>query len=115
MSCFRTFILCAVFIGAPALACAEELAPVALNSLSSIPSGAASAKVLDQNGHALGQATGIQTDEYGKPSAVAFRATGGNTVVISAAAISYDGSVLVADNEQPQIAALSAARVASAN
>jgi hypothetical protein len=55
MSCFRTFILCALFIGAPALACAEELAPVALNSLSSIPSGAASAKVLDQNGHALGQ------------------------------------------------------------
>lgn len=54
MSCFRTFIACALFIGAPALACAEELAPVALNSLSSIPSGAASAKVLDQNGHALG-------------------------------------------------------------
>lgn len=87
--------------------------PGALNSLSSIPSGAASAKVLDQNGHALGQVTAIQTDQYGKPSAVAFRATNGNTVVIGAAAVSFDGSVLVADNEQPQIAALSAARVAS--
>ena len=115
MACFRTFILCALFVGAPALACAEEMAPVALNSLSSVPAGAASAKVMDQNNHALGQATGIQTDQYGKPSALAFRTTTGNTVVISAAAASFDGTVLVADNEQPQIAALTAARVASAN
>jgi len=63
----------------------------------------------------LGQETGIQTDEYGKPSAVAFRASNGNTVVIGAAAVPFDGTVLVADNEQPQIAALSAARVASVN
>ena len=113
MSCFRTFIICALFIGAPALAFAEDMAPVALNSLSSTPAAAASAKVLDQNGHMLGQATGIQTDQYGKPSALAFRASSGNTIVIGAAAVSFDGSVLVADNEQPQIAALSAARVAS--
>jgi hypothetical protein len=115
MSCFRTFIACALFIGAPALACAEEMAPVALNSLSSAPAGAASAKVLDQNGHTLGQVTGIQTDQYGKPSALAFRASNGNTVVIGAAAVSFNGTVLVADNEQPQIAALTSARVASAN
>ncbi|MBA2590586.1 MAG: hypothetical protein H0U98_18390 [Alphaproteobacteria bacterium] len=70
---------------------------------------------MDQNRHALGQATGIQTDQYGKPSALAFRAGNGSTVVISAAAVSFDGTVLVADNDQPQIAALNAARVASAN
>src|ERR1700712_4096563 len=114
MSRFRTLALCAVFIAVPALACAEEMAPVALNSLSSAPSVTA-AKVLDQNGHALGQATAIQTDQYGKPSALAFRAMGGSTVVLSAAAVSYDGTVLVADNDQPQVAALTGARVASAN
>jgi hypothetical protein len=114
MSRFRTFALCAIFIVVPALACAEEMAPVALNSLSAAPS-VTSAKVMDQNGHALGQATAIQTDQYGKPSALAFRAGNGSTVVISAAAVSFDGSSFVADNEQPQIAALSAARVASAN
>ena len=113
MSCFRTFLMCAVFIGAPAIACAQDMAPIALNSLSSAPSGAATAKVMDQHGRPLGQATAIQTDQYGKPSALAFRATNGNTVVISAAAVSFDGSVLVADSDQPQIAALSAARVAS--
>ena len=113
MSSFRTFLICALFIGAPAIACAEEMAPIALNSLSSTPSGAATAKVMDQHGRPLGQATAIQTDQYGKPSALASRATNGNTVVISAAAVSFDGSVLVAADEQPQIAALSAARVAS--
>ena len=111
MSCFRTFILCVLFIGAPALA--EDMAPVALNSLSSTPAGAVSARVLDQNGHVLGRATAIQTDQYGKPAALAFRAANGNTVVIGATAVSFDGSVLVADNQQPQIAALTSARVAS--
>jgi hypothetical protein len=114
MSRFRTFALCAVFIVVPALACAEEMAPVALNSLSAAPS-VTSTKVMDQNGHALGQAMAIQTDQDGKPSALAFRAGNGSTVVISAAAVSFDGTVLVADNDQPQIAALTSARVASAN
>jgi hypothetical protein len=113
MSCFRTFIACALLIGAPALAAAEEMAPVALNSLSSAPAHAANAKVMDQNGRILGQATAIQTDQYGKPSALAFRAGNGNTVVIGAAAVSFDGNALVADSTQPQIAALSASRVAS--
>ena len=115
MSHLRTIALCAIFIAVPALACAEDMAPVALNSLSSTPVRATSARVLDQNGHALGQVTGIQTDQYGKPSALAFRAGNGSTVVVSAAAVSFDGNVLIADNEQPQIAALTSARVASAN
>ncbi len=87
---------------------------MALNSLSAAPR-LTSTKVMDQNGHALGQATAVQTDEYGKPSALAFRAGNGSTVVISAAAVSFDGSAFVADNDQPQVAALSRARVASAN
>ena len=115
MSRFHTLALCAVFVVVPALARGETMAPVALNSLSSAPSEAASAKVMDQHGNVLGQAQRIQTDQDGKPSALAFRAGNGNTVVISAAAVSFDGSVLVADNDQPQVAALTDARVASAN
>jgi len=85
----------------------DQLAPVALNSLSVLPVKAASAKVFDQNGHLLGQVERIQADEYGKPSALAFRAAkSGKKVVISAAAASYDGNVVVADNDQPQVAAL---------
>jgi hypothetical protein len=115
MSLIRTAALCGLFLFLPALACAENMAPVALNSLSAVPGNAASAKVMDQNGHLLGQAERIQTDQDGKPSALAFRTTGGATVVVSAAAVSFDGTVLVASNDQPQIAALAGVRTASAN
>jgi len=89
----------------PALACAAELAPVALNSLSSVPPLNAT-KVQDQNRHLLGQAERIQADQDGKPSALAFRATNGSTVVIAAPAVSYDGQVLTVASDEPQIAAL---------
>jgi|GEM_PF-1655159 len=107
MSLIRAAALCGMFVVIPVLSGAEALAPVALNSLSAPPAQAASAKVLDQNGRLLGQVERIQTDQDGKPSALAFRAAkDGSTVVISAAAVSYDGKTLVAGNEQPQIAAL---------
>jgi hypothetical protein len=107
MSLIRAAALCGMFAALSAPAWAEGLAPVALNSLSAPPAQAASAKVLDQNGRLLGQVERIQTDQDGKPSALAFRAAkDGSTVVISAAAVSYDGKSLVAGNEQPQIAAL---------
>ena len=89
----------------PALACAEDLAPVALNSLSTVPA-LSSTQVLDQQKHILGQAERILADQDGKPSALSFRAQNGKTVIVSAAAVSYDGHVLIADNDQPQIAAL---------
>jgi hypothetical protein len=107
--------LCGLFLIVPAFASAEEMAPVALNSLSTVPGNAASAKLLDQNGHLLGQVLRIQADQDGKPAALAFRADhGGNTVVISAAAVSYNGNVLIASNDQPQIATLTGTRTATA-
>jgi hypothetical protein len=112
MSPFRFAAVCGFFILVPTLALAEEMAPVALNSLSAVPSGAI--QVLDQNGHLLGQVERIQTDQDGKPSAMAFRA-GDKTLVISAAAASYDGKVLIASNDQPQIAALTQAQRTAAN
>jgi len=105
MSIFRLTALCGLFILVPALALAGDMAPVVLNSLSAPPAGAA--EVLDQNGHLLGQVERILTDQDGRPSALAFRAArDGKTVVISAAAASYDGRVLIASNDLPQIAAL---------
>jgi hypothetical protein len=107
MISLRFSTLCGLFLLVPFLACAEELAPTAINSLSAMPAKAASAKVLDQNGHLLGQVERIQSDQNGRPSALAFRAANsGKTVVISAAAASYDGNVVVVDSDQPQVTAL---------
>jgi hypothetical protein len=115
MSLIRIAALCGLFIAVPPLAHAEEMAPVALNSLSAVPAHVASTKVLDQDGHLLGQVERIQTDQDGKPSALSFRAArDGSTVVVSAAAVSFDGSVLIASNDQPQVAALTGIRTAAA-
>jgi len=84
---------------------AEEMAPVALNSLSGVPPLNAT-QVQDQKGHLLGQAERIQADQDGKPSALAFRATNGSTVIIAAPAVNYDGHVLTVASDEPQIVAL---------
>ena len=97
--------LCGLFVVFPALALAEDLAPVALNSLSTAPALNAT-QVQDQNGRPLGQAERIQADQYGKPSALAFRATNGNTIIIAAPAVSYDGRIFTVADDEPQIAAL---------
>lgn len=97
----------------PALALAAPMAPTALNSLSSAPH-IMGATVEDQHGKVLGQVTRVQTDQDGHPSALAFTPTGKrDVVVIGAAAVSYDGTTLVAASDQPQIAALSGTRVAA--
>jgi hypothetical protein len=106
MSPFRFAAFCGFFIVVPALALAEEMAPVALNSLSEPPKFG-SAPVLDQQGHVVGQAAQVATDQDGKPSALSIRAAkDGSTVVVSAAAVSYDGHTLVTSSDQPQITAL---------
>jgi hypothetical protein len=112
MSKFRAVVLCGL-LAIPAMARAEELAPVALNSLSAPPSNIASLQVMDQKGEVIGQALRIQPDQDGHPAALAFRANNGSTVVISAAATSYDGHALVTDSNQPQIAALSSLHTAA--
>jgi hypothetical protein len=105
MGLVRTVALCALFVTISTLVCAQDLAPVALNSLSAAPSNIAAIKVFDQHGRILGQAEKIQTDQNGKPLALSFRATNGSTIVLSAAAVGFDGKVMVAE-DQPQISAL---------
>src|SRR5215469_2513487 len=112
MSKFRSILFCGLFT-VPAMASAEDLAPVALNSLSAPPPNVASLRVMDQNGQVIGQALQIQADQNGRPSALSFRANNGSTVVISAAAAGYDGRELIASSDQPQIAALSGVHTAA--
>jgi len=112
MTKLRTILLCGFTI-LPAIASAEDLAPVALNSLSKAPANIASLPVMDQKGQVIGQAVQVQTDQDGHPAALSFRANNGSTVVIGAAAASYDGKSLITSNDQPQIAALSATRTAA--
>ncbi len=108
MTLARTAAFCGLLTALPVLAQADDMAPVALNSLSAAPANIAAARVLDQQGHVLGKLQRIQTDQDGKPAAIAFTANDGRgTVVLAAAAVSYDGKELVAASDQPQIAALS--------
>lgn len=103
----RTAAFCGFIAAIPSLACAQDMAPVALNSLTAAPDNIVSARVVDQNGRVLGQVERVQTDQDGKPSAIAFRAADGRgTIVLAASGVSYDGSMLIAGNDQPQIAAL---------
>jgi hypothetical protein len=90
----------------PAYAVAEDMAPAALNSFSSVPTAVSSAQVLDQSGHVLGKVDRVQTDQDGKPAAVALRGSSGKLVVVPASAVSYDGRVLITSSDQPQIAEL---------
>jgi hypothetical protein len=115
MTLARTAVFCSLVAVIPGLACAEEMAPVALNSLSTAPSGIASARVLDQQGRVLGQVERVQTDHDGKPAAVAFRAADGRgTIVLAAASLSYDGKELVAASDQPQLAMLESPQLRTA-
>lgn len=99
-----------LLLSAPAFA--EDLAPMALNSLSTAPNVAAR-PVMDQHGKQIGTAQAVQTDAFGKPSAVSLRTSDGRTIVLGAAVVSYDGRMLVADNAEPQIAALNRTRTAA--
>ena len=105
---FSFFVVC------PALASAQDMAPVALNSLSQAPRAILGAQVMDQHGHLLGKVEKLQTDQDGRPSALAFMPVNGTRlVVIGAAATSYDGTTVVADDQQPQIAALAGTQIAA--
>lgn len=112
MSRFRAILFGGLFT-IPAMASAEDLAPVALNSLSAVPTNAASLQVMNQRSEVIGQVLRIQTDQDGRPAALSFRANNGSTVVISAAATGFDGHVLVTSDDQPQIAALSGVHTAA--
>ena len=107
----RTLVFSGLLVfSAPAFA--VDLAPMALNGFSTAPDIAAR-PVMDQHGKEIGKAVAVQTDTSGKPSAMSLRTPDGKTIVLGAAAVSYDGRVLVADSQEPQIAALALSRTAA--
>ena len=99
------FALCGFLIIVPALAFADDLAPVALNSLSQPPQ-LSSKPILDQQGNVVGQVVQLATDQDGKPAGLSIRLQNGKTTVVSAAAVSYDGRIMTVSSDEPQIVAL---------
>ena len=93
------FLLIAAFALAPlAPALADDIAPMALNSLPATPANLASAKVENPKGQMIGEVSGLVTDAAGHLSAVKVAEANGTTT-IPAAAASYDAqrNIVVAD------------------
>ena len=103
----------AVVIGAavlaPVIASAQDLAPMALNSLPAPPPGITTAQVENLHGQVIGRVASVAADQSGKPAAISVITPQGTTVVAAQAA-SYDESrnLVVTDLPVPQVA--SAAR-----
>jgi hypothetical protein len=74
----------------PLSAMAGEFAPMALNSLASIPTKIAGAKVVDPHGAQIGSLTRIQTNAKGKPLKADIALTGGGSVSLDASMLGYD-------------------------
>lgn len=101
-------VLFAAALIAPILLGAEDIAPMALNSLSAPPRQIAAAQVMDQRGQVIGAVAGVAVDASGKPSAISIRpANGKGVTVVSAAAASYDGTrnIVVTATPENRIAA----------
>lgn len=94
-------LLFAAALATPAFA---DLAPVALNSLTTTPARLTSASVLDQNGAVIGKVRAVVTDQDGRPSALSY-VEGKRLLVIAAPAVSYDAekNIVVADTSQARL------------
>ncbi|HEY4274478.1 MAG TPA: hypothetical protein VGM68_03260 [Rhizomicrobium sp.] len=99
-------VLLSLTLLAPLAARADALAPMALNSLSSVPAKITAARVVDPHGVPVGTVARIDADAKGKPLKVNVTLASGGTVAMDASALGYDESanVLVTATEQPQSA-----------
>lgn len=99
----------AVVIGAallaPVVASAEDLAPMALNSLPAPPPKITTAQVENLHGQVIGRVEKIVTDASGKPAAISVTSPDGIRVVAAGAA-SYDEArnLVFTDLPAPQLA-----------
>lgn len=85
---------------APVMANAQDLAPMALNSLPAPPPKIASAEVQNLHGQVIGRVQSVATDQTGKPSAISVMTPDGLKVVAAQAA-SYDESRNLVFTDQP--------------
>lgn len=106
MRIFLPLLLSLSFL-APLTAGAEAMAPMALNSLSTVPAKITAARVVDPHGAQIGTVARIDADAKGKPLKVNVTLAAGGTVALDASALSYDESanVLVTDQQLAKPAA----------
>jgi len=85
---------------------AEEFAPMALNSIATVPAKIAGARVVDPRGAAVGSLVKVQTDAKGKPLKADIVLTGGQTISLEASQLGYDqnANVVVTAMDQAQLA-----------
>jgi len=90
---------------APIMASAEDLAPIALNSLPAPPPKITSAQVENLHSQVIGRVEKVVTDPSGKPASISVITPEG-TKVIGAAAASYDEArnLVFTDQQVPQLA-----------
>ena len=89
-------------------ACAEDIAPMALNSVGIVPPKIEGAPVEDAHGAVVGRVAKIETDAEGKPLRADVTLTGGPMVFLDTASLSYDenANILVTALDQQQLAQL---------
>jgi hypothetical protein len=93
-------------------ASADDMAPMALNSIAAIPAKIAGARVVDPHGAAVGSLVRVQTDAKGKALKADIALTGGRMIVLDASALGYDqnANVVVTAMDQAQLAQMAPAR-----
>lgn len=88
---------------------AQDIAPIALNSLPNPPDKIATAQVVDDKGTTVGAVQKVEMDQGGKPLRVEIALLGANRVVVlPSSRLSYDqpNNVVTADMDKTQLAQL---------
>jgi hypothetical protein len=90
---------------------ADDFAPMALNSVGSVPAKIAGAKVMDEHGVEVGSVSRIEADAMGKPLKADITLTSGQIIFLDASALGYDqnANVLVTAQDQKQLAQMAQA------
>ena len=109
---FRIALPVAFLCVLPFAALADDIAPMALNSLGTVPPKIAGAPVEDIHGAVMGRVAKIETDVQGKPLRADVTLNGGRMVFLDAINLSYDqnANILVTALDQQQLAQLADGR-----
>jgi hypothetical protein len=101
----RVFLAIPIVLALTAPVAADDFAPMALNSISAVPTKIAGAKVVDPKGVAVGSLTRVQTDPKGKPLKADIALTGGQAITLDASALGYDqnANIVVTAMDQAQL------------
>jgi hypothetical protein len=92
----------------PGAGMAENIAPMALNSVGAVPPKIQGAPLEEAHGAVVGRVAKIETDVEGKPLRADVTLTGGRMVFLDPASLSYDeaANILVTALNQQQLAQL---------